>query len=184
MSINYCINCPLRLFNTKCHNLHGVGNPWSGNCVIIPNVDYDAYKKRSLNFGAQLKILEDILSTGDLKQTTFVVPLIRCNETISCKVNDEIINNCYHYFLEEQKLFRFRNIHLMGSSVKRVLDINISDNLNNVYLYRNTKFTVNYSPLTKLIEKNKNFDTLVEYFIKWINSCKSNSFYEYNQIII
>lgn len=40
---NPCDNCPLRLFNSKCHNLQGVGNPFMGKLIILPNVDYDAY---------------------------------------------------------------------------------------------------------------------------------------------
>ena len=43
--MNYCEDCVIRLFNTKHYNLQGIGNPYFGNCIIVPNVDYNAYKK-------------------------------------------------------------------------------------------------------------------------------------------
>ena len=43
--MSVCDLCPMRLFNTKHYNLRGVGNPYFGKCIVIPNVDYDAYKK-------------------------------------------------------------------------------------------------------------------------------------------
>ena len=43
-----CDNCALRLFNDKCHCLEGVGNPLYGKIIVVPNVDYDAYKNKGI----------------------------------------------------------------------------------------------------------------------------------------
>ena len=45
-----CDNCALRLYNTKSYNLQGIGNPFYGNCIVVPNVDYKAYKGKSMDF--------------------------------------------------------------------------------------------------------------------------------------
>ena len=63
-----CDECAMRLFNTKQYNLQGVGNPSFERCIVIPNVDYIAYKNRSVTFSEQVKVIEDILhsSTGEV----------------------------------------------------------------------------------------------------------------------
>lgn len=43
--MDICEECPIRLFNNKHYNLHGVGNPYFGNCIVVPNVDYSAIRK-------------------------------------------------------------------------------------------------------------------------------------------
>ena len=65
--MNICEDCPMRLFNTKHYNLHGIGNPYSGNCIVIPNVDYNAYKKGDMGFSSQVDIIKEVLhlSTGE-----------------------------------------------------------------------------------------------------------------------
>lgn len=45
-----CNKCPLRMFNNKCYNLQPVGNPLYGNAIVVPNVDYNAYKNKGMNF--------------------------------------------------------------------------------------------------------------------------------------
>lgn len=64
--IDVCSGCSLRLFNTKHYNLYGIGNPYFGNCIVVPNVDYNAYKKGSMGFSDQVKIIKESLhfSTG------------------------------------------------------------------------------------------------------------------------
>ena len=59
--MDICEDCVMRLYNTKHYNLHGIGNPYFGNCIVVPNVDYNAYKKGSMGFSDQVKIIIDVL---------------------------------------------------------------------------------------------------------------------------
>ena len=99
---NVCESCPLRLYNVKGHNISGVGNALYGNCIVVPNVDYVAYKHNNMGFSTQVKIIKECISliTGVQDSTVYVVPLIRCNENISCEINNTIISRCL-YFLGE-----------------------------------------------------------------------------------
>ena len=74
---NICSNCALRLYNTKSYNLQGVGNPYKGNVIVVPNVDYKAYKGKSMDFSTQVEIIEHVLhlSTG-WKSPTFMLFLL------------------------------------------------------------------------------------------------------------
>ena len=65
-----CDNCALRLFNDKCHCLEGVGNPNYGTLIVVPNVDYNAYKNKGMTFSKYVEIINDILSpsTGGLEE--------------------------------------------------------------------------------------------------------------------
>ena len=88
--MNYCEDCVIRLFNTKHYNLQGIGNPYFGNCIIVPNVDYNAYKKGGMKFSKQVEIIKSIISsTGELDDL-YVLPLIRCNEYVSSELNEDI----------------------------------------------------------------------------------------------
>ena len=75
--VNICDDCALRLYNTKSYNLQGIGNPFYGNCIVIPNVDYKAYKGKSMDFSTQVDIIKEtlILSTGVEESNLYIVPL-------------------------------------------------------------------------------------------------------------
>ena len=94
--MSICEKCAMRLFNIKQHNLQGVGNPSFGRCIVIPNVDYVAYKNRSIGFSEQVKIIKDILNlaTGelDILDSLYIVPLIRCCDKLGCQLTDDITN--------------------------------------------------------------------------------------------
>lgn len=55
MASNVCDDCALGMFNTKCKCLSGVGNPMSGMIIVVPNVDYNAYKNRGMTFSKYVK---------------------------------------------------------------------------------------------------------------------------------
>ena len=59
--MSVCEGCVLRLYNTKSYNLRGVGNPFSGNCIVVPNVDYKAYKGKSMSFSSQVEVIKEVL---------------------------------------------------------------------------------------------------------------------------
>lgn len=159
----YCEQCALRLFNTKHHNLKGIGNPYSGNLIIIPNVDYNAYKNGDLSYDNQVEIIKSIISsTGEQDSNFYVLPLIRCNTKLGCPVNDDIIRNCFLYMADDMKLYEFKNILCLGDaariflniiSIKEWRDHIIAKSISGKYFkaVHTTKYFVSYSPLVKYI---------------------------------
>lgn len=178
-----CEDCPMRLFNTKHYNLHGVGNPYFGNCIVVPNVDYNAYKEGDMGFSKQVEIIKEILhpSTGegdnvDNLDDVFIVPLIRCNENISCELDDDSYNRCLHHFANDVRKYQFTRILLLGDAARRFLQIDIKTNFETVYISSNNRFyNINYSPLIKFIDKDK-YEVFQSYLRKWYCSCKTKYF--------
>ena len=177
--INVCSECALRLFNIKHHNLQGIGNPYFGICIVIPNVDYDAYKKGNIGYSNQVEIIKSIISsTGELTDV-FILPFIRCNETIACELNNDIYNRCLYYFSNDINKYQFKYILLLGDAGRRFLNCDIKDNLNNIFISNNNRYySINYSPLVKYTDKDK-FETFKHYLNKWYNSIKNNDFTNY-----
>ena len=176
-----CDNCALRLYNTKSYNIQGIGNPFYGNCIVVPNVDYKAYKGKSMDFSTQVKVIRNILIpfTGGEESNFYIVPLIRCNEQISCEVDVATYQKCLYYFAEDVKNFDFKNILLLGTAARRFFGCNIHEYLNTVMLSKNgRRYFVNYSPLIQYGD-DKLFDIFKEYLIKWYNSITSGIF-DYN----
>lgn len=175
--MNVCEECPMRLFNIKHYNLHGVGNPYFGNCIVVPNVDYNAYKKGDMSFSNQVEIIKEILnpSTGEL-DNLYIIPLIRCNETIACELNDDIYNRCLTYFANDIRKYNFTKILLLGDAGRRFLQCDIKDNLETTFISSNSRFyNINYSPLIKYVNVEK-FDIFKSYLRKWYCSCQTNYF--------
>lgn len=181
--MNICDDCPIRLFNNKYYNLNGVGNPYFGNCIVVPNVDYNAYKKGSMGFSEQVKIIKESLhlSTGggDELEEFYIVPLIRCNESISCELDDNSYNRCLQHFANDVRKYNFKNILLLGDAGRRFLNCDISDNLNNLIISSNNRFyNINYSPLIKYINEEK-FAIFETYLRKWYSYCITQNFNDY-----
>lgn len=184
--MNICEDCAIRLFNNKHHNLKGVGNPYFGNCIVVPNVDYDAYKKGDMGFSIQVEIIKDILhlstGEGDGLEELYIVPLIRCNESISCELDNNSYNKCLQHFANDMRKYQFKRILLLGDAGRRFLNCDITENLNTLMVSANNKFyNINYSPLIKYINEEK-FAIFETYLIKWYNWCKSQVSC-YNKII-
>lgn len=177
--MDICEDCVMRLYNTKHYNLHGIGNPYFGNCIVVPNVDYNAYKKGSMGFSEQVSIITDVLSStgeGDKLENLYILPLIRCNEIISCELDDSSFNNCLIHFANDLHKYNFRRILLLGDAARRFLNCDITENLNNIMISPKKRFyNVNYSPLIKYIDKNK-FDIFKSYLRKWYCSCQTHYF--------
>ena len=181
--MNYCEDCVIRLFNTKHYNLQGIGNPYFGNCIIVPNVDYNAYKKGSMGFSNQVKIIKESLhlstGEGDDLGELYIVPLIRCNESISCELNEDSYLKCIGYLVEDMKKYQFKNIMLLGSAGRRFLNCNISDYFDTIFIsVNNRRYWVNYSPLINYTDSNK-YEIFKSNLIKWYNSIKNNDFTNY-----
>ena len=178
-----CDECAMRLFNTKHHNLKGIGNPYYGNCIVVPNVDYDAYKKGDMGFSKQVEIIKEVInpSTGEV-DNVYIVPLIRCNENIACELNDNIYNRCLTYFAEDIKKYNFTSILLLGDAARRFLRCDIKDNLETLVISQNKRlYNVNYSPLIKYVNEEK-FDVFCGYLRKWY-SCVKHKYFNYDNII-
>lgn len=177
--MNYCEDCVIRLFNTKHYNLQGIGNPYFGNCIIVPNVDYNAYKKGGMEFSKQVEIIKSLISsTGELDDL-YVLPLIRCNEYISCELNEDSYLKCIGYLVEDMKKYQFKNIMLLGSAGRRFLNCNISDYFDTIFVsVNNRRYWVNYSPLINYTDSNK-YETFKNNLIRWYNSIKNNDFTNY-----
>lgn len=180
-----CDNCALRLYNTKSYNLQGIGNPYMGNCIVVPNVDYKAYKGKSMDFSTQVKIIEDVLqlSTGVEESNFYIVPLIRCNEQISCEIDDSTYNKCLHFFAQDVRKYDFKNILLLGSAARRFLNVNIHEYLDTIIVSKNNRrYFVNYSPLVKNVD-NKLYTVFKDNLIKWHDSV-NNGVFNYNLKIV
>lgn len=177
--MNYCEDCVIRLFNTKHYNLQGIGNPYFGNCIIVPNVDYNAYKKGGMEFSKQVEIIKSLISsTGELDDL-YVLPLIRCNEYVSCELNEDSYLKCIGYLIEDMKKYQFKNIMLLGSAGRRFLNCNISDYFDTIFIsVNNRRYWVNYSPLINYTDSNK-YETFKSNLIRWYNSIKNNDFTNY-----
>lgn len=182
---NVCENCALRLYNTKSYNLHGVGNPFSGNCIVVPNVDYKAYKGKSMSFSSQVEVIKEVLIplTGEEEPNSFIVPLIRCNEQISCELDNITYTRCLQYFASDVLKYDFKNILLLGTAARRFLNCNITEYLDTVMVSeKGRRYFVNYSPLVKYSD-DKLFETFKEKLIHWYK-CVSNDMFDYNFILL
>lgn len=177
--MNYCEDCVIRLFNNKHYNLQGIGNPYFGNCIIVPNVDYNAYKKGGMEFSKQVEIIKSLISsTGELDDL-YVLPLIRCNEYISCELNEDSYLKCIGYLVEDMKKYQFKNIMLLGSAGRRFLNCNISDYFDTIFVsINNRRYWVNYSPLINYTDSDK-YEIFKSNLIRWYNSIKNNDFTNY-----
>lgn len=169
--IDACKQCPMRLFNSKHYNLQGIGNNYSNNCIVIPNVDYNAYIKGSIEFSKQIDIIKDILSSsmGELEilNHIYIIPLIRCCDKLGCEITNNIYNNCIIHFTKDIRKYDFHNILLLGDSANKFLNCNIKDNLNTIFISKNNRYyNVNFSPLIKYTNEDR-FELFKTYLIRW-----------------
>lgn len=177
--MNVCEECPMRLFNTKYYNLQGIGNPHFGLCIVVPNVDYSAYKKGDFSFSNQVEIIKSVISSTGEVDDVFILPLIRCNETIACSINNDIYNRCLTYFMNDIRKYQFTDIMLLGDAGRRILNCNINEYFDYIMISSNyRRYTVNYSPLIKYID-NAKFEVFKNYLLKWYNSAKNKYFEQY-----
>lgn len=179
--MDWCKDCAIRLYNTKHHNLQGVGNPFYGKCIVVPNVDYDAYKCGDMSFSKQVEIIEDTIFplTGVVYSDLYIIPLIRCNEHISCELDSASYRKCLHYFAEDVEKYDFKDILLLGDAGRRFLSIDISSYLNTIFISpNNRRYAVNYSPLTKYVSDDK-FRIFQANLENWYNSITCNTFTNY-----
>ena len=183
--MNVCTDCPLRLFNVKGHNIKGVGNIWSGNALVLPNVDIDAYKKQDMSFSSQLGIVDTILPTGGVEQNLYVMPLIRCNDKFDIDITPNILRRCLTYFDHDVNNYQIKNIMLCGDAARRMLNIDdLKPYLNTVICDKRTRrrYFINYSPLVKYTNDDL-FEVFKSHLIKYYNSI-INKMYNYEIMII
>lgn len=180
MQNKYCKDCPMRLYNIKCNNLGGYGNPWSDKLIIVPNVDYIAYKQKDFKFSNYIEVMSSIFPTGGLEGEFYILPLIRCNTNLGCVVTNDVYKHCINHLVTDFKIYNFKHVLCLGDVSKYMLNINnISKELNNVYISKNSKYYyINYSPFIKYIDE-KLFDIFRINFIKWYNAITFNNYSKY-----
>ena len=179
--MNLCKDCALRLFNDKGHNINGIGNIWSGNALVLPNVDRDAYKKQDMSFSSQVEILNTISSTGGIEANLYIVPLIRCNVNEDIEITNDIIKRCTFIFVNIATKYQLKNIMLCGDAARQYLHIDdIAPYLDTIIFdtKNKVKYFVNYSPLVKYTN-DKLYNSFISHFIKYYNSI-INGFYDYD----
>ena len=182
--MDWCEQCPVRLFNTKCHNLEGVGNPWTNKVIIVPNVDYDAYRGKDMGFSSQVDVIKSVISsTGELDDL-FILPLIRCNTNISCELNDDILRRCLHYLAKDVEKYDWKHIMLCGDAARMFLSCEPTPYLNKYIISKKDRvYSVNYSPLTKYKDDAK-FEVFKTHLVNWYNSINSNLYPNYEIVVI
>lgn len=172
------------MYNNKHRNLQGVGNPWNGICIVVPNVDYGAYRIGDMSFSKQVDIIKNVFisSTGDVLSKLYILPLIRCNEKISCPLDSNSYYKCLRWFSEDVKKYDFKDIMLLGSAAGRFLNCTITSNLNNIFISRNNRrYSVNYAPFISYLNSDKK-EIFEKNLIKWYNSIINEDFSEYEII--
>jgi hypothetical protein len=177
-----CDDCALRLVN-KVTNVQGIGNPWTGRCIVVPNVDGRLLNGKDASFSKQVDIIREVLSSmGDVTEECYIVPFIRCAEKLACPIDNSTIDKCIQWFAKDVEKYNFKDIILLGSSVKRFLNISIEPNLDNVFVSKNgRRYFVNYSPF--IYENTDKFAIFENYLIKWYRST-IEKMYEYNLVMV
>lgn len=181
-----CDDCALRLFNDKCHCLKGVGNPWNGKMIVVPNVDYDAYKNKDMTFSKYVEVIKEALhsSTGELE--CYIVPLIRCKLNENCPVDKHLIRRCGLYLFTEMRMYDINKILLLGRAAELINADSISKHINKMFIGKGTSgrvYSVGYSPLVKYIDDNK-YKEFCNHLNKWFNADKYNNYYGFKIVRI
>lgn len=184
--IDNCKTCAIRLFNEKCYNIDGVGNPLYGNMIIISNVDNKAYKTNDLSFSEQISIMQDVISsTGgqELLDLCYITPLIKCRES-NCEADDHSLKCCIKNLAKEVIKYKPGNVLVTGSAVNRFLNCSIHEYLDKyIVSFNNIKYFVNYSPLIKFNDDSK-FEIFKSHLEKWIIGIKYNCFDNYEKVML
>lgn len=177
--MSVCEQCALRLFNKKCHNLQGIGNPFMGKLIILPNVDYDAYKGKDMSFSKQVEIITQHTSFTGVLTETYILPLIRCNENISCDITEDIVYNCQTYLKQDFITYNFKHIMVCGNAVKRFFNSSIENLKDKIIISKNNRiYYFNYNPLIKFVDKDK-FKEFVVNVDKFFNSSSNEDYTNY-----
>ena len=188
--IDICSNCPMRLFNEKHYNLQGIGNPFCGKVIVVPNVDYDAYKFGDMNYSHQVSLIQEVLgdrleshhsSTGVVMSNLYIVPLIRCSEVVSSGLDNTSYHRCLQLFAEDVKKYDFRDILLLGEAARRFLSVEVlKPHLNKLFISQNKRrYVVNYSPFIKYTGEY-HYDMFKDNFIKWFNFTIEHDYSQYD----
>lgn len=171
----------MRLLNDKVYNLQGVGNPMFGNVIIIPNVDYKAYRRKRLELGEYVKeIISTILPTGELSDV-YITPLVHCKANRTYPVNNSILRNCSQILQYEFKKYNFKRVLILGSAVEQIMGLDLKKYAGKTIYYRqnNSFWTMTYSPLCKHSNATK-YSEFKNHLTKWYNNViNKNNQYDY-----
>ena len=192
--MDICSNCPMRLFNEKHYNLQGIGNPFLGKVIVVPNVDYDAYKLGDMSYSHQVSLIQEVLedrlyyihsSKGVELCNLYILPLIRCNEHITKGLDNASYHRCLQHFANDVKKYDFQDILLLGEAARRFLSVDtLKPYLDTIFVSKNKRrYAVNYSPLIKHTGEY-HYDIFKDNLIKWFNFTIEHDYSQYNIKII
>uniref|UniRef100_A0AAU8MGX3 Uracil-DNA glycosylase n=1 Tax=Geladintestivirus 3 TaxID=3233135 RepID=A0AAU8MGX3_9CAUD len=173
-----CEDCALGMFNTKCKCLAGVGNPMSGRLIVVPDVDYNAYKNKGMSFSKYVEIVQDILIpfTGGLEQLdVFIVPLIRCNPVEKCPITTNIATRCMQHTFAEVNHYNIHKIMLLGNAAAYLGFGSTANTKDIIYQMGNYCYSTAYSPFVKFKDDIK-YKELCNRLGKWYSADKTNNY--------
>lgn len=173
-----CEQCPLRLYSKKLTNVEGVGNALSGRAIIVPKVDYDAYVARCMSSSKYVKVLEEILPTGELLSNIYIIPAIGCYLTPNAIVTEASSIQCTNRLKEIIINYGIKDVMITGSLVRQFFNINIKDYLNTIILHKNVRYFVNYNPDINYIRPEM-FESFKDVFKKFYYS-SLRKYYDYD----
>lgn len=181
---NICENCPLRLFNDKGYNIKGIGNIHYRKMIVLPYIDYNAYKHQNMNMSSLIDIMNNVvlLFTGDKIETSFyITSFIKCKESNRFKIDNSIISKCSNYLFDEIIKHDIKYIMLLGNSAERLFNTKISNLIGKCIKYNNIYWFFNYSPNIYIYDSNK-FEIFKSELYKYIDATNNNNFSNYERI--
>lgn len=189
MNKQLCEDCPLRLYNKKGYCLEGVGDIPTDSLIVVPNVDYIAYKNSDFAFSKQVELINHTLFYRGVDYPIKIVPYIRCNIKLSKGMIDAtnpIINKlCLKHLNSDIIDNKIKNVMLCGDVAKSLLNIpNITNTFNIRYMNNNQiTFYTNFSPLIIYNDEEK-YKVFKDNLVNWINAIKFNMFDNYKLVRI
>lgn len=191
MECNICNDCALRLFNTKGHNIHGVGNAHYGNMIIMAYVDKESYKAQNYSFSKGVQMLNNhcISSTGELiTNYCYITPAIKCKIPITFEIGNDIIKRCTYILCREITQYNIRLVMLIGSANKLFGCSPIGD-INIVHVTRNLSKDgfIYYFHLPNVFYGNPTEELIKTFndgFSNWYNAIKTFNFNNYKMKFI
>jgi uracil-DNA glycosylase family 4 len=175
---NYCEDCALGMFNTKCKCLNGIGNPMSGKIIVVPDVDYNAYKNKGMTFSKYVEIVTQAItsSTGGLeKLDVYIVPLIRCKPVQQCPMTKDIAAKCMQYTFDEIKDNGIHKVMLLGNAAAYMQFPSTYYTKDIIYLIGNVGYSTCYSPFIKFRDDIK-YNEFCNRLNTWYNADKTNNY--------
>ena len=181
MACSVCDDCALRLFNSKGHNIQGIGTALYGNMIVLPYIDKSAYKLQRLDYSKLVSILCDS-SMGELPiNYAYITSIIKCRETINLEMTDDIRNRCITYLTKEVIEFKPRTILCLGNAAHQLFNVPVSKLIDKIIVSNGIIYFFNYSPGVAKYDADK-FEEFKQHYAKYYGAIKNKNYYGYEII--